>query len=270
MVSNAQVRVPIRCTRKLCSFLRAVVTLGLGFTLSAISLGPPSMLALADPTPSPIPTLTPTSSPSTPNRNPTLGVSVPQTQNIGPPVELDVCQPYYVGGLILGHIGGFAAKFTNDTNLTADVVEIQVLDANGTAMGTIRDVGSFAPGIEVSHKYKEGSGTMTFSPLFSRTRVTCSIWAVHFTDGTVWRAQAQPVGSYSHDATPVPTVSPQTANVPSPSPTATAQLETARLEPAIDNSKQSLPVRIRSVRHLRLPYFIAARPPATWNRSDGH
>jgi hypothetical protein len=210
----------------LCNGLGVRALLGLWFALSTISLSASTpMLALADPTPSPSPTPAPAASPIRSTRNPTLGESVPLTQNVGPPVELDVCQPYYVGGLILGHIGGFTAKFTNDTNLTADIIEIQVLDANGTPMGTIRDVGSFAPGVEVSHKYKEGSGTITFSPLFSRTRVSCSIWAVHFTDGTVWRAQVQPVGTYSHDATPVPAVSPPSSDAPSPSPTVSGLIE---------------------------------------------
>jgi hypothetical protein len=159
--------------------------------------------ALSDPTPSP-PTIAPTSAPG----KPTLGVQVPQTQNVGPPVELDECQPYFAGGIILGHLEGFMAKFTNDTNLTADVVEIQVLNAAGDTEGTIRDVGTFGPGVEVTHKYREGSGTITFSPLFSRVHVSCAISVVHFTDGTTWRAQAQPIGTYSHDETPSPLPSP--------------------------------------------------------------
>ncbi len=229
MVSNNQHRGRLQSVSPLYNRLRVWVALGLWLALSTNSLtASTSMMALADPTPSPTPTMAPTESPIRSTRNPTLGESVPQTQNVGPPVELDVCQPYYVGGLILGHIGGFTAKFTNDTNLTADIIEIQVSDANGTTMGTIRDVGSFAPGIEVSHKYREGSGTITFSPLFYRTRVACSIWAVHFTDGTVWRAQAQPVGTYSHDATPVPAVSPQSSDTPSPSPTTSGRIESGK------------------------------------------
>lgn len=148
---------------------------------------------------------TPTPTPTADPGKPTLGVSIPQTQNVGPPVELDECQLTYSGGLIIGKVSGFLAKFTNDTAQTADVVEIQVLDADGQVMGTIRDVGTFAPGVEITHKYREGEGTVTFTGLFKRARVSCNIWVVHFSDGTVWRAQAQPIGSYSHDASPSPT-----------------------------------------------------------------
>lgn len=160
----------------------------------------------------------PASQPTSVPGKPTLGVQVPQTQNAGPPVELDECQPYYEGGLLIGKLAGFMAKFTNDTNLTADVVEIQIENEANVIEGTIRDVGSFAPGVEVTHKYREGSGTITFSPLFSRVHVSCSISVVHFTDGTVWRAQAQPVGTYSHDdSTPGP---PTPFPVPDSTPTA--------------------------------------------------
>ncbi len=182
------------------SFSRQCLTaraFGLIFAVLANLFG--AMSANADPTPTPTPTSVP--------GKPTLGVPIPQTQNAGPPVELDECQPTYTGGLIIGKISGFIAKFTNDTTLTADVVEIQVLDANGAVMGTIRDVGTFAPGVEITHKYREGEGTVTFTGLFKRARVSCNIWAVHFKDGTVWRAQAQPVGSYSHESTPTPSPS---------------------------------------------------------------
>lgn len=162
----------------------------------------------------PTPTPTPTSVPG----KPTLGVPIQQTQNVGPPVELDECQLTYTGGLIIGKVSGFIAKFTNDTTLTADVVEIQVLEASGAVMGTIRDVGSFAPGVEITHKYREGEGTVTFTGLFQRARISCNIWVVHFTDGTVWRAQTQPTGSYSHDASPSPTTSPSILPTSSASP----------------------------------------------------
>jgi hypothetical protein len=155
---------------------------------------------------------TPTPTPISVPGKPTLGVSVPQTQNVGPPVELDECQLTYTGGLLIGKVSGFIAKFTNDTTLTADVVEIQVLDASSQIMGTIRDVGTFAPGVEITHRYREGEGTVTFTGLFQRARVTCNIWVVHFTNGTVWRAQSQPTGSYFHDdqslASPAPAASP--------------------------------------------------------------
>lgn len=148
----------------------------------------------------------PTATPSPVPGHPSLGVPMPQSNTAGPPVELDECQLTYTG-LLIGKVSGFIAKFTNDTSTTADVVEIQVNDTSGNPLGIIRDVGSFAPGVEVTHKYHEGEGTITF-PLFSHTHVACSIAVVHFVDGTVWRAQSQPAGTYSHEATPKPKSSP--------------------------------------------------------------
>ena len=180
-------------------------------------------------------TPTPTPPPTTVPGKPTLGVSVPQTQNVGPPVELDECQLTYSGGLLIGKVSGFIAKFTNDTTLTADVAEIQVLDAGGQALGTIRDVGTFAPGVEITHKYREGEGTVTFTGLFNRARVSCNIWVVHFTDGTVWRAQTQPTGSYSHPAEPSPTTAVSSApQIPATSSASAEPLTSrARVERAI-------------------------------------
>jgi hypothetical protein len=131
----------------------------------------------------------------------------PQAQTIGPPVELDECKPYYTGGFLVGQTAGFEAKFTNNGHVTADVVEIQVLDASGNQIAVIRDVGNYAPGVEITHRYREGAGAVTLSPLFSssKTHVSCTIWSVHFVDGTLWQAQAQPTGTYTHDVTPSPT-----------------------------------------------------------------
>jgi len=117
--------------------------------------------------------------------DPTLGVPVGQSANVGLPVEINECSVLYTGGWLVGATAGVKVEFTNDTTKTADVINFYVTD--GSHGGNIRDVGSFAPGIEVRHHYRAGGGQMMFSPLFSHPHITCSLASVHFTDGTVWR-----------------------------------------------------------------------------------
>jgi hypothetical protein len=128
--------------------------------------------------------------------DPTIGVPVSPTGAIGPPVEIDECTLLYSGNQVAGESAGVAMKFTNDSTLTADVINFHV--AAGSESGTIRDVGKFSPGIEITHHYKEGSGHMMFAPLLSHPHLDCSVASVHFTDGSVWQAsltKTQPTAS---------------------------------------------------------------------------
>lgn len=119
--------------------------------------------------------------------DPSLGIKVAPTTNDGPPVEINECAVLYRGGWLVGQAAGVKIEFTNDTDKKADVINFGVSDG-GSHGGNIRDVGSFAPGIEVRHKYRAGDGMMMFSPLFSHPHISCSVVSVHFEDGTVWRA----------------------------------------------------------------------------------
>jgi len=120
-------------------------------------------------------------SPLSVSADPTVGVPVIPTGAAGPPVEIDECTLLYSGNQVAGESAGVAMKFTNDSTLTADVINFRV--SAGSENGIIRDVGKFSPGIEITHHYKEGSGHMMFSPLLSHPHLYCTVASVHFTDG---------------------------------------------------------------------------------------
>ncbi len=108
----------------------------------------------------------------------------------GPPVEIDECKLLYSGDAVAGVSSGVLVKFTNDGAVPADLVTFKVSAAGETAL--IRDVGTFTPGIEITHHYREGSGHPMFSPLLDHVVLSCSIASVHFKDGSVWPTPPAP------------------------------------------------------------------------------
>jgi hypothetical protein len=131
--------------------------------------------------------------PSRASADPNIGVPVTPTGALGPPVEIDECQLLYSGNDVAGESAGVTMKFTNDSKLTADLINFHV--SAGDESGNIRDVGTFSPGIEITHHYKEGSGHMMFAPLLSHVHLDCSVASVHFTNGSVWQASAVPAAT---------------------------------------------------------------------------
>ncbi len=132
--------------------------------------------------------------------DPTMGVPVTETQNSASPVTVNECKLKYAGGLIVGTSAGISIQFTNESNQEADIINFRV--TAGSQGGVIRDVGSFAPGIEISHSYRTGDGQMMFSPILSHPNLVCTVDSVHFKDGTVWRP-----GQPSAAASPASTAS---------------------------------------------------------------
>lgn len=120
--------------------------------------------------------------------DPNIGVPMTPTGAVGPPVEIDECKLLYSGNDVAGESDGISLKFTNDSKLTADLINFKI--TAGSEGGMIRDVGTFTPGIEITHRYREGSGHLMFSPLLSHVALDCSVAAVHFTDGSVWQASS--------------------------------------------------------------------------------
>lgn len=118
--------------------------------------------------------------------DPTIAVPVTPTGAVGPPVEIDECKLLYSGNDVAGESAGVYLKFTNDSTLTADLINFKVVA--GSESGMIRDVGTFTPGIEITHHYREGSGHLMFSPLLSHVSLDCSVASVHFKNGSVWQA----------------------------------------------------------------------------------
>lgn len=114
------------------------------------------------------------------------GAPVVPPSSSAPPVEIDECQLLYSGNQLAGQSNGVEIKFTNDAKSVADLVSFQVAAAGESAI--IRDVGTFTPGIEITHRYREGSGHLMFSPLIDHVHLDCSVGSVHFKDGSLWQA----------------------------------------------------------------------------------
>lgn len=129
------------------------------------------------------------------NADPTIGIPVTPTGAAGPPVEIDECKLLYSGNWLAGESSGVQMKFTNDSTLAADVINFRIAATGGESV-IIRDVGTFSPGTEITHTYKEGNGHMMFAPLFSHPHLDCTVASVHFGDGSVWQPQPpQPVST---------------------------------------------------------------------------
>ncbi|MHB8145766.1 MAG: hypothetical protein ACYDGM_00700 [Vulcanimicrobiaceae bacterium] len=110
-----------------------------------------------------------------------------------PPVVLNSCNLIYSDTQsIASQIVGLDAQFTNDSSKTATIVNIGT-SINGQT-SVIRDVGSFAPGIEIHHRYKAGGGQFALPSvlrqLFGHPAVQCSIVSVTFEDGSTWPGNA--------------------------------------------------------------------------------
>lgn len=126
-----------------------------------------------------------------------LGLSVgawsPIDAATSSPVQLNSCTLIYANSnQITSQISGLSAQFTNESNQTATIVNIST-DINEEA-SVIRDVGSFAPGIEIRHTYKTGGGQfalpMLLQQLFGKPSVKCAIASVQFADGSRWPASS--------------------------------------------------------------------------------
>ncbi len=110
-----------------------------------------------------------------------------------PPVVLNSCSLMYSNtNSIASQIVGLDAQFTNQSSKTATVVNIAT-SINGQS-SVIRDVGSFAPGIEIHHRYKAGGGQFALpsvlQQLFGKPAVQCTIASVQFEDGSMWPSAA--------------------------------------------------------------------------------
>ncbi|MDQ2872545.1 MAG: hypothetical protein M3R35_05405 [Candidatus Eremiobacteraeota bacterium] len=116
-----------------------------------------------------------------------------------PPVAINACGPLLqnnttaannpvntlFGIPVTSTSGGMQIQFTNQTSKTADLINFAV-DSNGTSF-VIRDVGTFSPNIEITHRYRNGEGQAFVLPQFIAPKITCHVQSVRFTDGTSWR-----------------------------------------------------------------------------------
>ncbi len=81
--------------------------------------------------------------------------------------------------------GPLEIKFTNESDKTATTVRFGV--EMEKSMASIRDVGTFSPGITIHHKFNDFSGQTKFI-FSSEPQPKCTVQYVKFTDGSTWSA----------------------------------------------------------------------------------
>ncbi len=110
------------------------------------------------------------------------------------PVIVDYCHIDYQQGpnvtasaaiALTKSSGPLEIKFTNEGDKTATTIRFGVELEHSTA--SIRDVGSFAPGITIHHKFRDFSGQTKFI-FSSEPQPKCSVQYVKFADGSTWSA----------------------------------------------------------------------------------
>jgi hypothetical protein len=109
------------------------------------------------------------------------------------PVVINACGPMLNGNNTQNLFGvpvassssGIKIQFTNESAKTANLINFAV-DSNGESF-VIRDVGTFSPGIEITHKFTNGSGQAFVLPQLIAPKISCHVQSVGFTDGSVWR-----------------------------------------------------------------------------------
>jgi hypothetical protein len=114
-------------------------------------------------------------------------------KNAAAPIAINSCTPMLQNGSTQSVLGiplaqsssGIKIQFTNESSKTANLVNFGVT-SNGTSF-VIRDVGTFSPNIEITHRYTNGAGQSFVLPAIIAPQVTCVVDSVRFTDGTVWR-----------------------------------------------------------------------------------
>lgn len=122
---------------------------------------------------------------------PLMGAA-PTAENSNHPVQINSCGPMLGNGTqslfgipVASTSNGIQIQFTNESEKTANLINFAV-DSNGRSF-VIRDVGTFSPGIEITHRYRNGSGQAFLLPEFVSPKIKCHVDSVRFADGTVWR-----------------------------------------------------------------------------------
>ncbi len=124
------------------------------------------------------------------------GVARAATQS---PVALNSCNLIFSGTGLGATVSGLDAQFTNNSDVTASVVNIEANIDGSTQL--IRDKGTFSPGIEIHHRYRSGGEQFALPVVLqsifgSKPQVRCKIGSVQFVDGSHWpSAQDQTASS---------------------------------------------------------------------------
>lgn len=119
---------------------------------------------------------------------------------------METCTTPEIGSLLIAKTNRtFRISFTNEGNVTADVIQFRI--NLGTESLLIRDAGRFEPGVTINHVFKRRGGNVISSPLFAPAPFHCYVAATHFIDGTVWSPPSadiatQPGNAPTQGATP--------------------------------------------------------------------
>lgn len=125
------------------------------------------------------------------------GIAAPPVgaQTASAPVVINSCGPMLdnknpstqtlFGLPVASTSNGIQIQFTNESLKTANLINFAV-DSNGDSF-VIRDVGTFSPNIEITHKYRNGAGQAFVLPALVAPKISCHVQSVSFTDGTTWR-----------------------------------------------------------------------------------
>lgn len=106
-----------------------------------------------------------------------------------PPVQIDACKVAYGSDALLAQTGQLRIRYVNLGPQPATIVRFKVSYSNNNGPGElhVRDIGTFAPNVEINHGFKELQA-VALSPSFSKTSVVCSVDSVRFQDGSLWTA----------------------------------------------------------------------------------
>ncbi|HEV3152177.1 MAG TPA: hypothetical protein VGZ02_00075 [Candidatus Baltobacteraceae bacterium] len=108
----------------------------------------------------------------------------------GPELSNSSNAPSVAGVPLTSTSSGVKIEFVNESSKVADLVNFAVT-SNGTQF-VIRDVGTFSPGVSITHRFRNGSGQSFVLPSFIAPDVSCEVASVRFADGSFWtKGQAQ-------------------------------------------------------------------------------
>jgi hypothetical protein len=122
---------------------------------------------------------------------PLIGAA-PALDSTSHPIQINSCAPQLGSGTqslfgipVASTSSGIQIQFTNESSKTANLINFAV-DSNGETF-VMRDVGTFSPGVEITHRYRNGEGQAFVLPSLISPKIKCHVDSVRFADGTVWR-----------------------------------------------------------------------------------
>ena len=99
-----------------------------------------------------------------------------------PPIEVRRCSTgTEQSGMLLKTDGNYAISFVNRSTQTAD--EIHFIIRLGQQRIFVDDAGTFAPGVEIKHRFPDLGGEIV---LVGSPSISCEVKSVHFADDSTW------------------------------------------------------------------------------------